>query len=140
MRLRTRPPGHDVLLYDGECSFCRAAAVRLQRMGRARFLEMRSYRTPGALEAFAELTLAQCDQAMQLVLTDGRVFSGAQAAVEILQRRPIYKVMLVYYVPVVRQIADAVYRLIAKNRMRLRGKDNCQDGTCAAHYTDSAAR
>ena len=92
-----------VLIYDGECSMCRASALWLLRRaeaGGARDLEILPCRSPVRRERFPGIADETCMQAMQLVLPGGRVISGADAAPEILRRIPRW-------------------RWIADNRMRI---------------------
>jgi len=130
----TLAPGREVLLYDGQCNFCRAAATQLEHWARSRDLTLLSYRAPGALERFPGLTEERCDRAMQLVLADGRVVEGAQAAVVILSRRWWGGWLKLYYLPGIRQLADLAYQVIARLRYRIAGR-SCESGACAVHFT-----
>ena len=78
--------------------------------------------------------------AMHLVEPDGRVSAGGAAAARALALRPVVgRAALVYFVPGVRQVADAVYRWTARNRYRLGGAPavDCDpddpDVTCHLH-------
>ena len=44
-----------------------------------------------------------------------------------------------YFLPGLRAIFDAVYRWIARNRYRLRGRQSCDDGACAVPYSGRKA-
>jgi predicted DCC family thiol-disulfide oxidoreductase YuxK len=124
----TRP----VLLYDGHCRFCIAQGERLQRWTGGR-IQLVSFREPGVLARYPALTAAACEQAMQLVLPDGRIAAGAEAAARALAlRRPLAPLAALYFVPGVRQLADAAYRVVARNRFRLGGKV-CTEQTCGLH-------
>ena len=120
-----------VLIYDGHCNFCRRQALRLQSWSGNR-LWLESFHDPGVLERFPRLTREACEQAMQLVLPDGHIHAGAQAAAEALRLNPTLRALgWFYYLPGLRQLADASYRWIAKNRFRFGG--SCTDGSCAHH-------
>ena len=57
---------------------------------------------------------------MQLVLPDGRVLAGADAAPEILRRIPRWRWIASFFaLPGARPVARRVYGWIARNRMRL---------------------
>ena len=76
-----------VLIYDGECALCRASALWLMR--RARMpdrLEILPCRSRPRRERYPHITEEACMSAMQLVLPDGRVLSGADAVPELLRR------------------------------------------------------
>ena len=122
-----------MLLYDGHCRFCTAQGRNMLRLARPGAIELVSFQEEGVLARFHGLTHEACMKAMQLVAPDGRVFSGAEAAVRALGTRAIGKLAYIYYVPLIRQLADLIYWIIAKNRYRLGGKVECADDACALH-------
>lgn len=120
-----------VVLFDGHCRLCTRAATRLRRWAAPGAVECLSFREPGVLERFPQVSAAACEQAMQLVLPDGRIVSGAEAVFRALATRALFRPLLwAYLAPGLRQIADAAYRVIARNRMRFGGAA-CGTGTCA---------
>jgi predicted DCC family thiol-disulfide oxidoreductase YuxK len=131
--LATTPPGHDVILFDGHCRLCRGAAKQLEHLLGGSGSELRSFREEGVLAAFPGISLERCERAMQLVQADGRVFEGAEAIVQALGRGRIGRLLFVYYVPGLRQVADWLYRLIARYRFRIAGK-SCTDDACSVHF------
>jgi predicted DCC family thiol-disulfide oxidoreductase YuxK len=112
-----------VLIYDGECSMCRGSALWLLRRaeaGGARDLEVLPCRSPVRRQRFPSISDETCMQAMQLVLPDGRVLAGADAAPEILRRIPRWRwVARAFAVPGAGIVARRAYRWIADNRMRI---------------------
>ncbi|MDY7230782.1 thiol-disulfide oxidoreductase DCC family protein [Hyalangium rubrum] len=131
--LMTTPPGHDVILYDGHCRICVGASKELKRLLGGHGTELRNFREEGALAAFPGVSPERCEAAMQLVQADGRVVEGAEAIVRGLGRRVLGKVLYIYYVPGLRQLADAMYGMVARYRFRIAGR-NCPDGACAVHF------
>ena len=132
-RLMTAAPGHDVVLYDGHCRLCLASARQLSRLLGGQGTELRSFRDEGVLGLFPNVLPERCEQALQYVRADGSVFEGAEAVVRALGRRPLGRLLYVYYVPGLRQLADALYRLVARYRFRIAGRA-CPDGACAVHF------
>lgn len=121
-----------VLLYDGHCRFCIAQADRLRRWTGDR-IRLVSFRDPGVLAHYPGLSPETCEQAMQLVLPDGTIVAGAEAGARALGVRPsLAPLAAFYFVPGIRQLVDAVYRVIVRNRFRLGGKV-CTDETCRLH-------
>lgn len=112
-----------VLIYDGDCSLCRASALWLLRRalaGGARDVEILPCRSAERHARFPQVDEAACLAAMQLVLPDGRVLSGADAVPELLLRIPRWGWLArVFAVPGLRPLARRVYAWIARNRMRL---------------------
>jgi predicted DCC family thiol-disulfide oxidoreductase YuxK len=136
---RTTPPGKHVVLYDGHCKFCIAGSKRLLALARRGAVDAVDFQQPGVLERFPGLSHDDCMQAMQLVMPDGRVYSGFEAAVRAVATRPVLgTVALSYDLPGVRQFCDLLYRLVASYRYRIMGKavaaGECEGGTCALHF------
>ncbi|TMA88654.1 MAG: DUF393 domain-containing protein [Deltaproteobacteria bacterium] len=121
-----------VLVYDGHCRFCLREARRLERWLGGQ-IRLESFRDAGVLERHPALTPEACEQAMQLVAADGRIWSGAAAAARALRLRPLLAPLgWLYEVPGLRQLFDRTYRLIARNRFRIAGTV-CSEETCGLH-------
>ena len=94
-------------------------------------LAAESFRDPGVPERYG-LTAARCDEAIHLV-AGGKVYTGAEAVIKVLMgHRWLRLVAWGYYLPGIRQAADAVYRWVADNRFRFGGA--CPEGTCDRHW------
>ena len=74
-------------------------------------------------------------QRLHVVRPDGRVFAGAEAVARSMTLLPVVGwLAFLYYVPGVRQLAEAAYRIVAKNRYRIAGRTGeCDGGTCSLH-------
>jgi predicted DCC family thiol-disulfide oxidoreductase YuxK len=128
--------GHCVVLYDGLCRFCTLGMRRLQALARPGAIEAVDFQQPGALDRFPGISHDACMRQMHLVLPDGRVIGGFEAAVQALATRPILgRFAYLYYLPGLRQLCDWLYCVVAANRYRLLGKTAgaCAGGTCALH-------
>ena len=108
-----------VLIYDGQCPACRASALWLLRRaeaGGARDLEILPWRSVVRGQRFPSITEETCARAMPLVLPDGRVVTGAEAAREILRRIPRWcPLTALLDTPAARPL----YAWIARTRMKL---------------------
>ncbi len=133
----------DVLIFDGDCRFCNAQAARLQRQSGPMsekdprpWLDMLPLQTPGLLPAVG-IDYDTAMSAMHIITHEGRVYRGAEAVVCALRHRPILgRLLLLYYVPGLRQLADLGYWLIARYRYALMGRAVARgecDGACAIH-------
>lgn len=113
--------GPAVLIYDGDCSMCRASALWLMRRALSRGeLEILPCRSGARRARFPRVTDEACRTAMQLVLPDGRVLSGADAVPELLRRiRGWGWVAGMFALPGARPLARRLYAWMARNRMRL---------------------
>jgi len=117
----TDAPGHDVLLIDGECGFCRGVSSRLIRWLPRGSVELRSAGQTKALEPFPGLDPVRCREAVHLVRADGRVFSGVDAIAEALRHGRRGWVARALRWPIVHPIAVVLYRLVARGRSWLPG-------------------
>jgi predicted DCC family thiol-disulfide oxidoreductase YuxK len=100
---------------------CRASALWIMRRALSRgALEILPCRSSVRIERFPQVSEAACLMAMQLVLPDGRVLSGADAVPELLRRiRGWGWAAGVFALPGVRPLARRFYAWIARNRMRI---------------------
>lgn len=136
----TTPPQRPLLLYDGQCAFCRVNVRRAGRIAGRERIEAVDYHAPGALDELPGVTAEDCQGAMHLIETSGRVSKGAEAIARVLMMRPLFSWLgRLYYIPGVRWVCDRAYGLIARNRHRiskLYGGASCDDGACALPRRD----
>lgn len=120
----TRP----VLLYDGDCAFCRKWVTRIRRRDPRASIELLPSRDRRTRPDLPPLADADLERAMHLVLPDGRVLAGGAAIPEIVRRlRGGALLRLPFLVPGVPRLTGWLYRRIAERRHRL----GCGDGACA---------
>jgi predicted DCC family thiol-disulfide oxidoreductase YuxK len=114
-------PASATLIYDAECSMCRASAMWLMRRASSSGkLEILPCRSGVRRQRFPHVAEEQCMTAMQLVLPDGRVLGGADAVPELMRRiRGWGWVAGVLALPPMRSLARGVYGWIARNRMKI---------------------
>jgi predicted DCC family thiol-disulfide oxidoreductase YuxK len=107
------------LLFDGDCGFCTTAAGMAARIAPAVTVVPWQRADLVALGVRAEAAEA----ALQWVALDGKVYAGAAAAARLLvSAGRAWKLLgWLLLLPVVRTIAELVYRLVAANRHRLPG-------------------
>lgn len=120
------------LLFDGTCRFCTGQAERLRRLARGRVAIESAY-APGVRERFPQLPADEGGMMgeIKLVEPDGELLGGAAAIARTLEHGggPLGFAARLYRVWPVRPLADAGYRVIARNRYRFGGRV-CEDGTC----------
>ncbi|HEX6212110.1 MAG TPA: DUF393 domain-containing protein [Methylomirabilota bacterium] len=109
------------LIYDAECSMCRASALWIMRRALSSgTLEILPCRSGVRRQRFPQVSEDACMTAMQLVLPDGRVLSGADAVPELLRRiRGWGWVAGVFALPGIRPLARRLYAWVARNRMKI---------------------
>ena len=72
------PPTKPVLIFDGDCNFCRRWISRWQQ-GTGDRVEYVPFQDSTVASRFPELTREQCAQAVQFIDTDGHIYSAAEA-------------------------------------------------------------
>jgi predicted DCC family thiol-disulfide oxidoreductase YuxK len=110
-----------ILIYDGLCPFCARSARRMRDFVGAGRLDIVALEAPGAMELHRDLSHARALGAVQLLLENGYLCEGAEAAFNALALRPGLGVLkFAYYLPGLRQLADFAYKVVARNRRRCR--------------------
>jgi len=109
------PPDRPLLVFDGDCSFCRAWVDHWHLISGDR-ADCVAYQELG--DRFPEIPREAFTASVQLILPDGGVFSAAHAVFRLLAFAPGRSVPLWLYqrVPGFRQVSETVYRLIARHR------------------------
>ncbi|MBX3358332.1 MAG: DUF393 domain-containing protein [Phycisphaeraceae bacterium] len=128
-------PAPSALLFDGQCRFCVASTRRLLRLARPGSVVALDSNDPKVMARFPQVSFDEASRAIRLVRPDGRVFAGFEAVSRMLATRPLLRpIAMAYYIPGLRQVADASYRVIAANRHRLGGRvtggASCDTGAC----------
>ncbi len=104
------------LIFDGECGICQQAVAILKRWDREHVLHYVPFQDEAAVRRFG-IALPALAAAMHLILPDGRVFTGADAAPELLRLfsgkrwlAPLFRL------PGVLPVARRIYAWIALRR------------------------
>jgi predicted DCC family thiol-disulfide oxidoreductase YuxK len=104
-----------VLIYDGECEFCRRWVTRLRLVTADRVEYLSSQE---AAQHFPDIPPQKFQASVQLIQPDGSVYEGADAVFRTLAHNPNHGWPLWMYqkVPGVAPITEFLYRLVARNR------------------------
>jgi predicted DCC family thiol-disulfide oxidoreductase YuxK len=124
-------PQADVVIYDGECKFCRASVRKLQRFdgrGRLAFLPLQD---PEVARRYPDLTHDELMQYMTVCTPDGRRLRGAEGFKRLSTRLPaLYWMAPFLYLPGCMPLWQTCYRAFAKRRYRWGRIESCENGTC----------
>jgi predicted DCC family thiol-disulfide oxidoreductase YuxK len=122
-------PSRDVVLYDGQCRFCRGQMAILRRLDPTRRLQLTSLHDPSVARDFPELPRELLLEEMVTIDRRGRPRAGATAWRHVARQLPLLWPMAVpLHIPGSLPIWNWLYRLIARNRYRFAG--TCEEGTC----------
>jgi predicted DCC family thiol-disulfide oxidoreductase YuxK len=118
-----------VLIYDAECSVCRAAAAWVRRKAAAPdAFEFVPCRAQEARQRFPAIPEADCLAAIHLVLPGGGTLAGERALPEILRLLPRYRrAAALFRLPGAFAVARFLYRGFAAHRHRF-GTIGTRDG------------
>ena len=129
----------DVVIYDGDCNFCRSQVQNLRRLdlGGPR-LAFISLHDPRVAKRFADLPHDRLMKEMVVVDTEGRRHGGADAVRYLSRRLPsLWPAAPVLHLPGTARLWRYLYQQVAKRRYKLAGKtgdkSSCENGACSVH-------
>jgi predicted DCC family thiol-disulfide oxidoreductase YuxK len=106
-----------VVIYDASCGLCRGSVAWLASRAAPGRIEFLPCASPERRERFPWLDERDCLEAMQLVLADGRVMSGAAAVPEILRGLRRWRWLApLFALPGAARLAGRLYRWVARHR------------------------
>jgi predicted DCC family thiol-disulfide oxidoreductase YuxK len=127
-------PDADLIIFDGECRFCRAQVARLARWDRAGRLAFISLHDARVSQRFPDLTHEQLMQDMYLVDRHGVRHRGAAVLRYLSWRlRPLWLAAPWLHIPGSLPVWQWLYRQVARRRYRWGQAKSCEDGTCHVH-------
>jgi predicted DCC family thiol-disulfide oxidoreductase YuxK len=111
-------PERPLLIFDGDCGFCRAWVAKLRRITRDHVDYAPSQEVA---PRFPEIPAERLAESVVLVEPDGRVAHGAEAVFRSIAHVPGHGGWLWLYrrVPGFRPMSEWLYRWVARNRARL---------------------
>src|SRR5438105_2005169 len=116
MRLRvSNPPSKPLLLWDGECDFCRLWIERWKEITAGK-IDYATYQ--GAAEYFPEISRDEFKHSMVFIEPDGTAFFAAEAVYQSLAYRPsrIWLAWSYDRVPGFAAISETAYKFVARHR------------------------
>ncbi len=126
-------PDADVVIFDGQCVFCRSQVERLHWLDRGNRLSFLSLHDPRVSDRYPDLH--HDDLMAQMYVIDGRGNAkGGSEAVKYLSRRlPIlWPALPVLHFPGTATLWRWLYKQVAKRRYRLAEKP-CDEDQCRIH-------
>lgn len=124
----------DVVIFDGECRFCRGGVERLQQLdvGGSR-LSYLSLHDPRVHVRYPDLSFDDLMSQMYVVDQSGVRHGGADAVRYLSRRLPLlWPVMPILHLPGTARLWRWLYTQVAKRRYKIAGK-HCENGACSIH-------
>ena len=127
-------PDADVVIFDGDCNFCRSQVRNLRRFDvGGRRLSFISLHDPRVAERYPDLTYEQMMEQMYVVDSLENRHGGADAVRYFTRRLPLLWIVApIMHFPGTAGLWRWGYRQIAKRRYKLAGK-SCENDACELH-------
>jgi predicted DCC family thiol-disulfide oxidoreductase YuxK len=112
---QNQPPERPLMLFDGDCGFCR---YWVQRWRTKVWRQVDFAPAQQQAARFPQISEDEWHKAVQLVMPDGTVYHGAEAVFRTLATVPEHRWPLAIYehVPGAKLASESFYRLVADNR------------------------
>ena len=109
------------LFFDGACGMCTRSRNLLLRMDRTGNVQTEALQSPGTAQRLG-IAPASLLESVRWLDSSGIVYSGAEAANAALSAAIGTRIpLIIYRIPGIRSIEEAVYRWVAANRFRFPG-------------------
>lgn len=131
-------PQADVVIWDGQCSFCLKQVQRLRRfdvLGQLAYLSLHDVRVG---ERYPDLSHAAMMDQMWVVTGDGRKFGGADAGRYLSRKLPgLWWLAPLLHIPASMPVWRWMYGKIAERRYRLSSMTCDEEESCRIHLPSS---
>lgn len=132
------PPPKPLLIFDGDCGFCRRWVARWQR-ATGGLVDYLPYQDESIAAKFPEIPRADFERAVGFIRVDGTVYSGAEAVFRSLAEAGKERWLLKLYerYPGFSELAELLYEEVAEHRAFLSKLDRIYfgPGTAPVDYT-----
>lgn len=124
----------DVVIYDGQCNFCRSQVGHLRRFDcfgdRLAFISLHD---PRVAERYGDLDHQALMEQMYVVDRRGNRHGGSEAVKYLSRRLPLlWPLAPILHLPGTAKLWRWGYNQVAKRRYKLAGR-NCENDACSVH-------
>ena len=128
-------PDGDVVIFDGQCNFCKSQIRTLQRFNCCgNRLTYISLHDPRVSEKYPDLTHEMMMEQMYVVDRAGIRHGGSDAVRYLTRRLPtLWLAAPLLHLPGTARLWRWLYQQVAKRRYKLAGK-SCDDDACSVHF------
>lgn len=121
--------GRALVIYDGQCGFCRAQISLLKHLDILGVLQFESLHSEKISSEFPMISREDLLKRMYVVSPDHFIYGGSDA-VKYISRRLVllWPLALLLHIPYTDALWNMMYNFIARNRYRIAGKctDSCR--------------
>jgi len=127
-------PNREVVIWDGQCNFCRSQVERLRWLDWRNQLSYLSLHDVRVAQRYPELSYQQLMDQLWVVTSRGKKYGGADAGRYLSRQLPaLWWLAPWLHIPLSMPLWRWLYGKIAQRRYRLAGKTCDADGTCHLH-------
>lgn len=124
-------PQADVVIFDGQCRFCRASVARLHRLDGRDRLAFISLHDPEVARRYPDLSHDELMQNMYVVDRRGKRYYGAAALRYLSRRLPrMWWAAPALHVPLSLPVWQYLYQHVARRRYLFGRVQSCDGGAC----------
>lgn len=131
-------PDADIVIFDGNCNFCRAQVARLKKWDGQNRLSYLSLHDPRIAEEFPDLTHDQLMEQMYVIERKSKRAHGGAKALRYLSRKlpKLWAACPFLHIPLTLPLWQWIYNQVAKRRYRIAGKNesDCDNDACSVHF------
>ncbi len=127
----------NVLLYDGNCQFCRNSVNQLRVMDLFNTLKMMDYNLVAEYDQSLPegLTKEKAASQLHLIEPDGSLYGGYFVFRRLSWKLPmLYPLIPIFYFPGSGAVGPLIYRWVAKNRYLFHFNKVCKDNQCFVRH------
>jgi predicted DCC family thiol-disulfide oxidoreductase YuxK len=109
-----------IIVYDANCAFCRAQVADISEHDKKHVFDFISNDTPALLKRFPSLKGKDLNTEVFLISPEGRLYSGSDAAYQIMRRLEFYHHFAwLYHMPILHHFARKAYKWVSRHRYKL---------------------
>ncbi len=129
-------PRADVVIFDGECNFCKGQVRKIARYSGKR-LAFISLHDPRVSQLWPDLTTEMLMKQMYLVTHNGRRYGGAAVLRYLSRKLPrLWLFAPILHIPFSLGLWQWCYSQVAKRRYKISSlkESDCDNGSCETHF------
>jgi predicted DCC family thiol-disulfide oxidoreductase YuxK len=109
------PPPKPLMIYDGDCDFCKKWIRRWQKLT-CDAVDYLPFQDSLIAARFLEIPREEFERSVQLIEPDGEIFSGAEAVFRALAKNPKRPLLFCKSSPIFAKFTEHTYNFVARHR------------------------